>query len=218
MLGRVEDVGSRTLFDRDTALHDDRRVGDLAHDGQVVADQDVADPGRRADVGEQVQDLRLDRDVEGGDGLVQQQDARLGGEGAGDRDPLALAAREGAAGARSAGGRPGRPGRPAPPPRAARSAAVRIEVQPQHLVDARGRRLARVERAVRDPGRRSGSRGRAGAAPTPARAGALRSASGDRDPSRRRRLQADEHPRERRLARAGLADDRQRLALCRRRS
>ena len=87
-------------------------VGDLAHDGQVVADQDVADPGRGADVGEQVQDLGLDRDVERRDRLVEH---RTRGSAASAR---AIATRwrwppERARGGRGAGGRRGRPGRPA---------------------------------------------------------------------------------------------------------
>ena len=43
---------------------------------------------------EQVDDLRLDRDVERGDGLVADEHVRLHGERAGDRDALALAAGE----------------------------------------------------------------------------------------------------------------------------
>ena len=44
---------------------------------------------------EEVQDLRLDRDVEGGDRFVADQEVRFQGERAGDADALALAAREG---------------------------------------------------------------------------------------------------------------------------
>jgi hypothetical protein len=72
---------------------DDRFIGELAHDGQVVADEDVGDVRFVADVGEQVQHLGLNGDVEGGDGFVEDQDCWLRCEGAGDRDPLPLAAR-----------------------------------------------------------------------------------------------------------------------------
>ena len=76
-------------------------------------------PVRVADVGEQVQHLGLDRHVERGDRLVQDQHLRLGRERPGDRDPLALPARQRAAAARASGARPGRPGRPAPATRLA---------------------------------------------------------------------------------------------------
>ncbi len=49
----------------------------------------------RPQLEQQVQDLRLDRDVEGRDRLVGDHQARVGGERAGDADALALAAREG---------------------------------------------------------------------------------------------------------------------------
>ena len=43
---------------------------------------------------EQVQDLRLDRDIEGGDGFVADDQFRLRRQRSRDADPLALAARE----------------------------------------------------------------------------------------------------------------------------
>ena len=45
-------------------------------------------------VGQQVQNLRPDRDIEGADGLVGDQDPRLADQGAGNRDALTLAAGE----------------------------------------------------------------------------------------------------------------------------
>ena len=95
------------------AVHDDRLVGDLAHDREVVADEHVGHAGAPADVGEQVEDLRLDRDVERGDGLVEDDHARLGRERARDRDPLALAAGQRARQRARPGARRARRGRPA---------------------------------------------------------------------------------------------------------
>ncbi|BBE21822.1 hypothetical protein MN0502_07050 [Arthrobacter sp. MN05-02] len=60
-----------------------------------MADEQVAQPELFLEVREEVEDLRLDRDVEGGHGLVEQQDTGLEREGTGDRHALALAAREG---------------------------------------------------------------------------------------------------------------------------
>ena len=84
----------RAALDDAPAVHDDRLVGDLAHDREVVADEDVGDAGPLADVGEQVEDLRLDRDVERGDRLVEDRSraarprarARSRRAGAGRRD------------------------------------------------------------------------------------------------------------------------------------
>ena len=47
-----------------TEVHDHDAVGDVAHDVQVVGDEDVRQPERALEVLEQVEDLRLDRDVE----------------------------------------------------------------------------------------------------------------------------------------------------------
>jgi hypothetical protein len=93
VLGVVEYAGGGAAFHYRAAVQHDRFVGELADDGQVVADEDVGDVGLVADVGEQVQHLGLDGDVEGGDGFVEDQDCWLRCEGAGDRDPLPLAAR-----------------------------------------------------------------------------------------------------------------------------
>ena len=76
-------------------------VGDLADHGQVVGDAQVREAGPGPDGGQEPEDLALDRGVEGGDRLVEDQDARLGRERSGDGDALALAARQ------LAGERPG---------------------------------------------------------------------------------------------------------------
>ena len=92
VLGVVKDAGSRAAFDHYAAVQHECLVGELAYDGQVVADQDVGDAGLVADVGEQVENLGLDRHVEGRDGLVKDQDRELCRKRAGDRDTLPLAA------------------------------------------------------------------------------------------------------------------------------
>ena len=67
---------------------------DVAHDAEVVRDEEVGEPSSRLQVGEQVQHLRLDRDVERGHGLVGDDQRRIEHQRARDRDPLPLAARE----------------------------------------------------------------------------------------------------------------------------
>ena len=167
-------------------------------------------PVRVADVGEQVEDLGLDRDVERGDRLVQDQHARLGGERAGDRDALALAAGQRP---RQGGRSAGRRGRPASASsatrrRARRPGRARWSRSTSSIEAPAG--LARVEAGCTGPGRRSAPRGRAAAARTPCGPACERSRPQARDRAGRRPLQPDEHARQRRLAGARLADDRQR--------
>ena len=66
----------------------------MAHDIQVVRDEDVRQAELCLEVLEQVEDLRLHGDVERGDGLVADDELRVDGERARDPDPLALAAGE----------------------------------------------------------------------------------------------------------------------------
>ena len=63
-------------------------------DDEVVRDQQVGEVERALEMGQQVEDLRLDRDVEGGDRLVGDDQHGPERERARDPDPLALAARE----------------------------------------------------------------------------------------------------------------------------
>ena len=66
----------------------------MADDADVVGDEEVGEPELVLEVVEQVDDLRLDRDVERRDRLVGDDQLRPQRERAGDPDPLALAARE----------------------------------------------------------------------------------------------------------------------------
>ena len=92
--GVANSVGLRRALHDAAEVHDDHFVGDQLDDGQVVRDEDVGDAGRFLQVHQQVQHLRLDRDVERRDRLVGDHQARLEHQRARDRDPLALAARE----------------------------------------------------------------------------------------------------------------------------
>ena len=75
-------------------VHHGDAVGDVSDDREVVRDEEVREPELVLELDEQVDDLRLDRDVERGDRLVEDQHLRVQRERAGDADPLALAARE----------------------------------------------------------------------------------------------------------------------------
>ena len=57
-------------FHEPAEVHHGHAVGDVAHHGQVVGDEKVGQPVLGLEVLEQVDDLRLDRDIERGDRLV----------------------------------------------------------------------------------------------------------------------------------------------------
>jgi len=66
----------------------------MLDDGEVVTDEEIGEAELAAQLGQKVQDLRLHRDVERAGRLVADDDARVQDEGAGDGDPLTLAARQ----------------------------------------------------------------------------------------------------------------------------
>src|SRR3546814_3397736 len=75
-------------------VHHRQVVAHVGDDGEVVADQDVGQPPLLLQALQQVQHLRLHRNVERRGGFVQQQDARLQDQRPRDGDALALAAGE----------------------------------------------------------------------------------------------------------------------------
>ncbi len=86
-------VGAADLLHPPEVHHDDA-VGEVAHDAEVVADEQVARRLGRLQLGEQVEDRRLHRHVEGARRLVADDDARIAGERPGDRDALLQPARQ----------------------------------------------------------------------------------------------------------------------------
>ena len=75
-------------------VHDRDPVADVLDDAHVVGDEHVGQAELALELLEQVQDLRLDRHVEGRDGLVADDEVGLEDERPGDPDALALAAGE----------------------------------------------------------------------------------------------------------------------------
>ena len=75
-------------------VHDGDLVGAAGDDAEVVGDEDHRHVALALLGGEQVEDLGLHGDVEGGGGLVGEEQLRAAGQGDGDRDPLAHAAGE----------------------------------------------------------------------------------------------------------------------------
>ena len=90
---RIEQVRGADL-DQLAEVHDADPVADVAHDRQVVRDEQVGQPELLAQLDQEVEDLGLDRDVERADRLVADDELRLDGEGASDADALPLPAGE----------------------------------------------------------------------------------------------------------------------------
>ena len=91
----VQGVGGGSLH-HGAQVHHSHAVGDVAHHAQVVANEQNRQAELLLQVAKQVDDLRLDGDVECRNRLVGDDELGLHGQGAGDADALALAAREGA--------------------------------------------------------------------------------------------------------------------------
>ena len=92
--GLRENARLRPLFHREAEVHHHHLVRDVADHGQVVRNEEVGEPELVLEVGEQVEDLRLHRDVERGNRLVGNDQRRIQHQRARDRNPLPLPARE----------------------------------------------------------------------------------------------------------------------------
>ena len=90
----LEDRVDRAELDDPAEIHHQHPVADVAHDVEVVADEDIGQVELALQRAQQVEHLRLDRFVERRDRLVEDHHARLGGERAGDVDALLLPARQ----------------------------------------------------------------------------------------------------------------------------
>ena len=83
-----------TLLDDLALLHHADAVGNLAHDAEIVGDEQHRHAQARLQVAQQLKNLCLHRDVERGGWLVRDQEVRLVGERHRDHDALALPARQ----------------------------------------------------------------------------------------------------------------------------
>ena len=97
-------------------IHDRDAVADVLDDRDVVGDEQIGEAELALQVAQQVDDLRLHRDVERRDRLVADDQARVERQRAGDADALALAAGEFVRVAVERLGAAARPCRPAPRP------------------------------------------------------------------------------------------------------
>src|SRR5580704_15129755 len=75
-------------------IHHGDAIADVPHHAQIMGDEEVGQSQPILQFIEQVDDLRLDRHVEGGDGLVADDEARAERQRSRNADALALTARE----------------------------------------------------------------------------------------------------------------------------
>ena len=94
MLHVREQRGRGGLLDDLAGVHHGDVVGAPGHDAEVVGDEHHRHVAVSLLVLEEVEDLRLHRDVERGGGLVGEEHRRAAGERDRDRDALAHAARQ----------------------------------------------------------------------------------------------------------------------------
>src|SRR2546426_2335055 len=86
--GRLEHLAHLRVLRNDPRVHHADAVAHLRDDPEVVRDDQDARPERRLHVLDQLEDLRLDRDVERGRRLVRDQETRVAGERDRDHGPL----------------------------------------------------------------------------------------------------------------------------------
>jgi hypothetical protein len=87
-----KDVFGGADFDQTAQIHDRDAVGDVPHKPQIVADEQHRKAKLALQFQKQIDDLRLDRHVERGDGLVADQNVGAHRKSARDRHALALSA------------------------------------------------------------------------------------------------------------------------------
>ena len=75
-------------------IHDCDTAADVLDEPQVVGDEQVGQVQSRPQIEQQLDHLRLNRDVERRDGFVRDDERRIERQGAGDADPLPLSAAE----------------------------------------------------------------------------------------------------------------------------
>src|SRR4029079_6682593 len=75
-----------------SGIHHGHPVGYLRHDGEVVRDEEHGKAKLPAEIGEEIENLCLYRDVEGGSRFVGDEQLRIVDDGNGDHDAMTLSA------------------------------------------------------------------------------------------------------------------------------
>jgi hypothetical protein len=87
-----EDFIARALFDRLAEIHDHDLIGNVTNDGEIVADKEIGEIQPVDDVGQKVENLRLNGHIERRDRFIEHEYLRLEHQGARDGNALTLAA------------------------------------------------------------------------------------------------------------------------------
>src|SRR5437660_9791993 len=90
----VVELVARRHLDQLAGVHHRDTMADVSYYRQIVSHKQVRQVELLPQVLQQIDDLRLDGHVEGGDRFVKDQELRLHRKGAGDADPLTLSAAE----------------------------------------------------------------------------------------------------------------------------
>src|SRR5258705_1688683 len=91
---RREQIGTACVLHHATEVEDEDAPGDPSHDREVVTDEDQGETQFAAQLGEEIDDLPLNGDVECAQRLVTDQELRRTDDGARDGDALTLPAAE----------------------------------------------------------------------------------------------------------------------------
>ena len=92
MRGAFEDRRAIAVLHNLSRLHDVDLIGDIGDHREIVADEEHADVAGLLQLGDQRENLRLDRDIQRRGGLIRDQQARFVDQRHGDHYPLAHAA------------------------------------------------------------------------------------------------------------------------------
>lgn len=77
-----------------TQVHDQDAMADVLDDGEVVGDEKIGEMMFQLEVLKKIDDLGLDRDIQGAYGLIADDELWFDGDGSGNPDPLTLATAE----------------------------------------------------------------------------------------------------------------------------
>jgi hypothetical protein len=92
--GTAEKVLSAGHLHNLSHVHDGDAIADVFYNPEIVRDEQVGETELVSQVHQEVQNLRLDGDVEGGDGFVGDNQLRMKGDSPGNPDSLALTSAE----------------------------------------------------------------------------------------------------------------------------
>ena len=94
MARRAQHILSRAFFHNAAEIHHRNPVRDMAHNAKIMADQHKGQAQIAYQIAQQIDHLRLHRNIQGADGFIPDDQARIARERARNRDALALPARK----------------------------------------------------------------------------------------------------------------------------